>query len=160
MAKQGLPRSTQIYPRVTPRRLGCVADREYRAKVRDAVLKTMDRLKLDAFFYPTWTNPPRLIGDLNTPHGGNSPFLLADDRLSGDQHPYGLFTRRRLLEQRIVASSVPPMPHGTGIIYFAMNGWCYFQVPNGRTLSRDGAGRLPSRQQSERERSPERFRIL
>jgi amidase len=23
--------------------------------------------------YPSWNNPPRLIGDLNTPHGNNSP---------------------------------------------------------------------------------------
>ena len=53
---------------------GCVADREYREKVREAVAKTMDRLKLDAFVYPTWSNPPRLIGDLNTPAGDNSQF--------------------------------------------------------------------------------------
>jgi Asp-tRNA(Asn)/Glu-tRNA(Gln) amidotransferase A subunit family amidase len=32
----------------------------------------MDSLRLDAFIYPTWSNPPRLIGDLNTPHGDNS----------------------------------------------------------------------------------------
>ena len=32
-------------------------------------MKTHD---LDAFVYPTWSNPPRLIGDLNTPHGDNS----------------------------------------------------------------------------------------
>jgi Asp-tRNA(Asn)/Glu-tRNA(Gln) amidotransferase A subunit family amidase len=32
----------------------------------------MDRLKLDAYVYPTWSNPPRLIGDLNTPAGDNS----------------------------------------------------------------------------------------
>jgi Asp-tRNA(Asn)/Glu-tRNA(Gln) amidotransferase A subunit family amidase len=53
---------------------GCVADTGYRAQVREAVLKTMDRLKLDAFVYPTWSNPPRLIGDLNTPAGDNSQF--------------------------------------------------------------------------------------
>ncbi|MCU1238349.1 MAG: Amidase [Candidatus Solibacter sp.] len=53
---------------------GCVADREYRQKVRDAVEKTMARLKLDAFVYPTWSNVPRLIGDLNTPAGDNSQF--------------------------------------------------------------------------------------
>lgn len=35
-------------------------------------VKTMDRLKLDAFVYPTWSNPARLIGDLNTPAGDNS----------------------------------------------------------------------------------------
>ena len=39
---------------------------------RAAVLTTMDGQKLDAFIYPTWSNPPRLIGDLNTPHGDNS----------------------------------------------------------------------------------------
>ena len=38
-------------------------------------MKTMDALKLDAFVYPTWSNPPRLIGDLNTPHGDNSQFF-------------------------------------------------------------------------------------
>jgi amidase len=30
---------------------------------------------LDGFVYPTWSNPPRLIGDLNTPHGDNSQFF-------------------------------------------------------------------------------------
>jgi amidase len=34
----------------------------------------MDKLKLDAFVYPTWSNIPRLIGDLNTPAGDNSQF--------------------------------------------------------------------------------------
>ena len=29
--------------------------------------------RLDALVYPSWSNPPRLIGDLNTPHGNNSP---------------------------------------------------------------------------------------
>ena len=53
----------------------CQADTEYRDKVREAVLKTMDKLKLDAFVYPTWSNPPRLIGDLNSPHGDNSQFF-------------------------------------------------------------------------------------
>jgi Asp-tRNA(Asn)/Glu-tRNA(Gln) amidotransferase A subunit family amidase len=32
----------------------------------------MDSLQLDGLVYPTWSNPPRLIGDLNTPHGDNS----------------------------------------------------------------------------------------
>ena len=38
----------------------------------DGVLKAMDEARLDALVYPTWNNPPRLIGDLNTPHGNNS----------------------------------------------------------------------------------------
>jgi Asp-tRNA(Asn)/Glu-tRNA(Gln) amidotransferase A subunit family amidase len=50
----------------------CKADRDYREAFRAAVAKTMDADKLDAFVYPTWSNPPRLIGDLNTPHGDNS----------------------------------------------------------------------------------------
>ena len=50
----------------------CKAEAEYRDRFRAAVAKTMDEHKLDAFVYPTWSNPPRLIGDLNTPHGDNS----------------------------------------------------------------------------------------
>jgi amidase len=53
----------------------CQAESEYRAQVRAAVLQTMDAERLDAFVYPTWSNPPRLIGDLNTPHGDNSQFF-------------------------------------------------------------------------------------
>ena len=53
----------------------CAAEAEYREKVRVAVLETMSEQKLDAFVYPTWSNPPRLIGDLNTPHGDNSQFF-------------------------------------------------------------------------------------
>lgn len=55
-----------------PETAACRAEADYRARFRAAVLKTMDALKLDAFVYPTWSNPPRLIGDLNTPHGDNS----------------------------------------------------------------------------------------
>ncbi len=50
----------------------CKAEAAYRDRFRAAVGSTMDALKLDAFVYPTWSNPPRLIGDLNTPHGDNS----------------------------------------------------------------------------------------
>lgn len=50
----------------------CKAEDSYRARLREAVIKTMDDHKLDAFVYPTWSNPPRLIGDLNTPGGDNS----------------------------------------------------------------------------------------
>ncbi|HJU42524.1 MAG TPA: amidase family protein [Vicinamibacterales bacterium] len=50
----------------------CKAEADYRERFRTAVLRTMDAHALDAFIYPTWSNPPRLIGDLNTPHGDNS----------------------------------------------------------------------------------------
>ncbi len=51
---------------------GCTAREEMRVRFRGAVLRMMDSLRLDALVYPTWSNPPRLIGDLNTPHGDNS----------------------------------------------------------------------------------------
>ena len=50
----------------------CKAEGEYRERFRAAVLKTMEGNSLQAFVYPTWSNPPRRIGDLNTPHGDNS----------------------------------------------------------------------------------------
>ena len=50
----------------------CQAEAAYREQFRAAVTKTMDDNTLDAFVYPTWSFPPRLIGDLNTPHGDNS----------------------------------------------------------------------------------------
>lgn len=51
---------------------GCQAREAMRVRLRAAVTALMDSLRLDALVYPTWSNPPRLIGDLNTPHGDNS----------------------------------------------------------------------------------------
>ncbi len=70
----------------------CDADNAYRDKVRASVLKTMEKLKLDAFVYPTWSNPPRLIGDLNTPHGDNSQFFSPTTGFPALNVPMG-FTR-------------------------------------------------------------------
>ncbi len=50
----------------------CQGRQRVRDGLREAVQRTMDRLHLDALVYPTWSNPPRLIGDLNTPAGDNS----------------------------------------------------------------------------------------
>jgi Asp-tRNA(Asn)/Glu-tRNA(Gln) amidotransferase A subunit family amidase len=63
---------SQDGPENGPDSAACKAEAEYRDAFRAAVAQTMDREKLDAFVYPTWSNPPRLIGDLNTPHGDNS----------------------------------------------------------------------------------------
>jgi Asp-tRNA(Asn)/Glu-tRNA(Gln) amidotransferase A subunit family amidase len=76
-------------PENGPESAACKADAEYRDKVREAVLKTMDRLKLDAFVYPTWSNPPRLIGDLNTPAGDNSQFYSPTTGFPAIQVPMG-----------------------------------------------------------------------
>lgn len=50
----------------------CKMNKESRQRMRDAVTGMMDSLKLDALVYPTWSNPPRLVGDLTTPAGDNS----------------------------------------------------------------------------------------
>ena len=74
----------------------CKAEAEYRAAVRAAVVKTMDAEKLDAFVYPTWSNPPRLIGDLNTPHGDNSQFFSPTTGFPSINVPMG-YTRNNTL---------------------------------------------------------------
>ena len=52
------------------------------------------RRTLDAFVYPTWSNPPRLIGDLNTPHGDNSQVFSPTTGLPRDQRADGLHARQ------------------------------------------------------------------
>jgi len=53
----------------------CRAGEENSARLRDGVLRVFDEASVDALIFPTWNNPPRRIGDLNTPHGNNSPQL-------------------------------------------------------------------------------------
>jgi Asp-tRNA(Asn)/Glu-tRNA(Gln) amidotransferase A subunit family amidase len=62
----------QEAPENGPDSPACQAESAYRQQFRDAVAAAMDASRLDAFVYPTWSNPPRLIGDLNTPAGDNS----------------------------------------------------------------------------------------
>jgi Asp-tRNA(Asn)/Glu-tRNA(Gln) amidotransferase A subunit family amidase len=42
---------------------------------REAVLAAMDKDRLDTVVYPTWSNPPRRIGDTKSPAGDNSQIL-------------------------------------------------------------------------------------
>ena len=56
----------------------------------------MDALQLSAFVYPTWSNPPRLIGDLNTPHGDNSQFFSPTTGFPSINVPMG-YTRNGVL---------------------------------------------------------------
>ena len=74
----------------------CKAESEYRAQVRAAVLEVMDANTLDAFVYPTWSNPPRLIGDLNTPHGDNSQFFSPTTGFPAINVPMGYTRDNRL----------------------------------------------------------------
>ena len=50
----------------------CKADAAYRQAYGAAVTKTMDDLKLDAMAYPTWSQPPQLIGQTSQQAGDNS----------------------------------------------------------------------------------------
>ena len=52
----------------------------------------LDAQTLDALIYPTWSNPPRLTGDLNTPHGDNSQVFSPGTGWPAIQVPMG-YTR-------------------------------------------------------------------
>ena len=74
----------------------CQADTAYREQFRAAVMKLMDNQKLDALIYPTWSNPPRLIGDLNTPHGDTSQVFSPTTGFPAIQVPMGYSRGDRL----------------------------------------------------------------
>jgi amidase len=71
---------------------GCKARDEFRARLRAAVLRLMDERQLDALVYPTWSNPPRLIGDLNTPGGDNNQLFAPSTGFPAITVPMG-YTR-------------------------------------------------------------------
>ena len=53
----------------------CLTARANQGTFRAAIRRQLEQHDLDAMVYPTWSNPPRLIGDLNTPAGDNSQDL-------------------------------------------------------------------------------------
>jgi amidase len=75
---------------------GCKAREAMRERFRAAVNAMMDSLHLDALVYPTWSNPPRLIGDLNTPAGDNSQLFSPTTGFPAINVPMG-FTRNNTL---------------------------------------------------------------
>ncbi|MEY4958056.1 MAG: hypothetical protein RL409_2313 [Gemmatimonadota bacterium] len=75
---------------------GCQSRERVRSALRDAVLQMMDSLKIDAAIYPTWSNPPRLIGDLNTPHGDNSQLFSPSTGFPAITVPMGYTRDNRL----------------------------------------------------------------
>ncbi len=46
-----------------------------RRQFLDAVVSAMDAAGIDAIVYPSWNNPPRHVGDRDSPHGNNSPVI-------------------------------------------------------------------------------------
>ena len=81
--------SSEDVPGETP---GCKARDAFREKLRAAVIALMNDQRLDALIYPTWSNPPRLIGDLNTPGGDNNQFFSPSTGFPAITVPMG-FTR-------------------------------------------------------------------
>jgi amidase len=74
----------------------CQARQRVRDGLRAAVTATMDRLQLDALVYPTWNNPPRLIGDMTTPAGDNSQVFSPTTGMPAITVPMG-YTRNNTL---------------------------------------------------------------
>ncbi len=104
-------------------------------KLAEGVRKVLAEYQLDALIYPTWSNPPRLIGDLNTPAGDNSqdlsphtgfPAITVPMGFVGHGLPVGLqflgdaWTESRLIElaygyeqttgHRVPPTTTPPLP--------------------------------------------------
>jgi Asp-tRNA(Asn)/Glu-tRNA(Gln) amidotransferase A subunit family amidase len=75
---------------------GCKSREEFREKLRAAVVSLMDSRRLDALIYPTWSNPPRLIGDLNTPAGDNNQLFSPSTGFPAITVPMG-YTRGNAL---------------------------------------------------------------
>jgi amidase len=92
---------------------GCKSRDEYREKLRQAVNKLMDDLQLDALIYPTWSNPPRLIGDLTTPGGDNNQVFAPTTGFPAITVPMG-YTRGDTLNPNAQSPHVgdPGLPAG------------------------------------------------
>jgi len=70
----------------------CKQEMGYRKAFGEAVTRAMDEMKIDAFVHPTWSFPPRLIGDLNTPGGDNSQIFAPTSGFPAVNVPMG-YTR-------------------------------------------------------------------
>lgn len=85
-----------------------VYTREQNIRFREAIETVMDSLRIDAIIYPTWSNPPRKIGDLESPAGDNSqmlsphtgfPAMTVPIGFSYDQWPAGMTFLGRLFDE-------------------------------------------------------------
>ena len=68
----------------------CQAAWENGALLAAGVRRVLAESRLDALVYPTWSNPPRLIGDLNSPAGDNSQDLSPHTGFPAITVPMGL----------------------------------------------------------------------
>jgi Asp-tRNA(Asn)/Glu-tRNA(Gln) amidotransferase A subunit family amidase len=72
-----LVNAAQAVPRPPHEDPACEPVREGARAYRSLITKAMADHKLDALAYPSWSIPPRLTGDLNTPDGMNSGRLAS-----------------------------------------------------------------------------------
>jgi Asp-tRNA(Asn)/Glu-tRNA(Gln) amidotransferase A subunit family amidase len=63
-----------------------------RKALLDAIVTAMDAADLDALIYPTWSNPPRKLGDTESPHGNNSPAIAPHSGQPAITVPMGFTT--------------------------------------------------------------------
>lgn len=93
---EGRLTTSQAVDTAPPLSGGCRSRDEFRARLRDGVLSLMEARHFDALAYPTWSNPPRLIGDLNTPHGDNSQLFSPSTGFPAINVPMGYTREGRL----------------------------------------------------------------
>jgi amidase len=62
---------------------------EKKIAFRNAITSAMDAAKLDAIIYPTWSNPPRKVGDITSPAGDNSQQLAPPTGMPAITVPIG-----------------------------------------------------------------------
>src|SRR5262249_6266636 len=89
-------KDAQTFDRPPEETQACRTDEDTRAQLRVAVLHLMDARKLDALVYPTWSNPPRLIGDLTTPAGDNNQIFSPATGFPAITVPMGFLRNNRL----------------------------------------------------------------
>ena len=56
---------------------------------RDAILAEMEKEHVDALVYPTWSNPPRKVGDMKSPAGDNSQIIAPQTGFPAISVPMG-----------------------------------------------------------------------
>jgi Asp-tRNA(Asn)/Glu-tRNA(Gln) amidotransferase A subunit family amidase len=58
-------------------------------RLRETISAAMDQNEVDVIVYPTWSNPPRFIGDLESPAGDNSQIIPPHTGFPGLTVPMG-----------------------------------------------------------------------
>ncbi len=98
----------------------CHTARANGRRLADGVRRVMEADGLDALVYPTWSNPPRLIGDLQSPGGDNSQDLSPHTGFPAITVPMG-FTRRQSDTPDARPYGGPGLPAGITFLSTAWN---------------------------------------